>query len=906
MQMDPPDWNTPMSDPKRLLGRRAERAALDSAAADALSGGGGLVLLTGEAGVGKTRLAESFLADGDLSPLRARAQTEGARAYGLLRPILVEGHRRLEPDAHESLSLLPHLALLDPSLGDPYHAHAELIPEAAGQLLRHLASCGILCIFLDELNAADHASLEALRTMILGGEGESLVFLATCRNEELARDHPLRRLRAELAQHDRIREIELKPLDEEDATRLLADTLGKRPAPDLVELLLNRCQGVPLYLEEFARSLRDSARLRQGENGLELGEDEEELLPATLRDAVLLQLDQIPPRARELAEAAAVLGPESELPLVEEICGHDEGAIDLIEQGLIRMPQPDLMQFRHILVRDAVREEIAWSRRRSLHRRAAEVLSRKGPAYIAMLGPLWLAAGKTERAVKAFLAAAEEACHLNAFRDALASANAALEIWPEGSEEEDRLWALENLSRCASSSGQYPEAARALREVSNSPLLDGQPLRRAEALRALAASLSLQGLHEQARRARERAAVAFQEADEPGHAAEEHMAVADYLSGTLQYAGALDMARLAIDDAKEAQDNAVLARALSLEGDLRAVEGAADEARSLVRTGVALAMEDRDPRAICETHYREARVHEYLSRYPQARDGYLVTLRLSQEREQDEIAQRSVAALAWVHFRMGEWKRSEQLVQEILGDPYSSDALRGVAECVGGLLRAHRGQPRRARQRLQEGNRVARRQSNLLMEILVSWGLGVVGENQSGDEERAREEASKYYQQMLALWQRGEDRHDLIGGLCAAAGFFAEHHHEMHLERCVDALQRIVEANDNEEARAAVSLASGERALAAGRATEAVAHFEEAARGFGEVGVPLELARARRGHARALARAGVTVEAIRSYESALEEMLLLGARPLAVHLARELSVLAEDSPTLKSFEAQGS
>ena len=74
----PPDWHTPMSDPIPLLGREAERAALDSAAADALSGGGGLVLLTGEAGVGKTHLAEAFLQHGELLPLRSRARNNMA------------------------------------------------------------------------------------------------------------------------------------------------------------------------------------------------------------------------------------------------------------------------------------------------------------------------------------------------------------------------------------------------------------------------------------------------------------------------------------------------------------------------------------------------------------------------------------------------------------------------------------------------------------------------------------------------------------------------------------------------------------------------------------------------------------------------------------------------------------
>jgi tetratricopeptide (TPR) repeat protein len=125
----------------------------------------------------------------------------------------------------------------------------------------------------------------------------------------------------------------------------------------------------------------------------------------------------------------------------------------------------------------------------------------------------------------------------------------------------------------------------------------------------------------------------------------------------------------------------------------------------------------------------------------------------------------------------------------------------------------------------------------------------------------------------------------------------------MHLERCLTALQRIVQSNPNEEGKAAVSLAYGERALSAGRAAEAIEHFAQAVRGFESVGVPLELARARHGQARALSRAGESMEAVANFELALEELLLLGARPLAERVARDLSTLAANSRALKAFEA---
>ncbi len=883
-----------MPDRPGLFGRRDERAALKSAAADALSGGGGIVLLSGEAGVGSTSLVEAFLGEGGFQVLSAKAHGDAWRPFGLILELLGQARQILGDDELLAIEGGARLSLLLPDLPTaPMECSREELHQAIAEVLRLLCRQSALCVFLDDLHAADEASIEAVRVVTLLLRGEAVLFVAISREDRTARDHPLNRLREDLHREGILREIHLPPLEKDEAELLAREVLGEAPSLPLLEMLLERSHGIPLHLKEIALALSHSGRLRQGPEGLELVTDSGLSLPETLHDAVLLRLDELSPQARALAEAAAVVGQDQPLELVLEVAGASEGAIELFDSGLLVETRPRHVAFRHDLTRQAIQEEIGWSRARKLHRRLAEALTAR-KAAASLRAPHWLAAGEAEKARRDFLEAARECCRLHAFHDSYTAANQALQLWPDGTEEEERLATLEQLSHCARESGRWKEATRSLREVAQSPLLDDQPLRRAEVFDALAELLSRQGLHDHARVARESSARAFAQAGRGREAVRQRWLIALSLMTDLRAREALEQAETAYRLARELGDSRLLVRTSSTLGQILAMRGQWEKGEALTAEAEAIARNEDDPSLFCEVRRGMAAVREYASEYPTALAIYRQTREECEALELPGRARFCAARQAWILFRMGRWNEATALSEEILAQPDHPEALRGVFEGVLGFVAAHRGEKEKAQGHLGESLRFSRRHQVSLIEVLDSWAFAVLHEAE-GDHHRARE----HYQHMLALWQKGDDHHDLAPGLCAASAFFARRDDSLQLTRCLDALALMATGDGNLEIEGAVAYGRGESALIRGRPSEAATHFIGAAESFAARRLPLEEARARLGAGRALSAAQQLLAARDELQAARRILLELRAAPLLMEAERGLQSL----PILEEGEA---
>jgi len=362
-------------------------------------------------------------------------------------------------------------------------------------------------LVLDDLQWADNATLELLPALANVLAHERLLIVGTYRNDEIGRGHPLRRLRNDLRRARLLREIIVEPLDQADTTALATHIFGQSPGPVLATTLYERTEGVPLFVKELAGALALRGQLRPSEAGIELAPGADLPIPDTLRDAVLLRLDGLPEPALRLLHLAVVAGLEFDLALVAEMAGSADGFDALLERGLLVEAEPGRGAFRHALTREAIYGDISWVRRRALHRQLAEHLDVEGEAPLA-IAQHWLAAKEPERARMALLAAAEQACAIHAYRDAADAAQQALELWPDGVEDAQRLDVLDQLGRCAQLSGMLPEAAHAWREVADGRRQHGDLRASAEAARRLANVAELQGHWERALAAREAAAQA--------------------------------------------------------------------------------------------------------------------------------------------------------------------------------------------------------------------------------------------------------------------------------------------------------------------------------------------------------------------------------------------------------------
>ena len=409
-----------------LVGREAVLAALSATAADALAGAGSLTLLVGEAGSGKTRIAQESLLAAERRGFEVVSshcpEAEGVPAFWpwaqLLRGLVArDPDRRGRAESHH-----PFLALLAsreaPSRGEPEDAGERLrVVEALADLLLLESRSRPIALLIDDLHAADLASLHALEVVARrAGEGR-LWLVATSRVHALHGDDATAAVLSDLA--TRVQTCDVTPLREDEVALLLDLIVGSAPSTDLARTVAERTGGNPLLVVELARAIvasPDGASLPADARGL-AGALRHRLLP-------------LPAEHRELLAVASLLGRDFDPALVAQTAEVEEESVEAaIEAGLahrLLLEAPDgSVSFSHALVRDHLRDALPRSRRRTLHRRAAERLEARADAARQVERILYHVergddAGVSDRTLEYRLRAANAAAARLAWEDAAA------------------------------------------------------------------------------------------------------------------------------------------------------------------------------------------------------------------------------------------------------------------------------------------------------------------------------------------------------------------------------------------------------------------------------------------------------------------------------------------------------
>lgn len=877
-----------MSDDDDLIGRRDEQAALDQALAATYHGTAGIVLLAGEAGVGKTRLLEACLARTDLLVLKGQANEVATPPYGPIAAAL-RAYLRARPGGLAACGpLAPYLAMLLPELGvPPDHTDPAVLIEAICQAFAAIARTTPVVLVLDDLQWADNATLELVPTMANALAQERLLIVGTYRNNEVPRGHPVRRLRNDLRRAKLLREITVEPLDQAGTSALAARVWGQPPGPALAAAFYARTEGVPLFVEELAGVLALQNRLRPSEAGIELAGGAALPIPDTLRDAVLLRLDGLPEPALRLLQLAAVAGREFDLALVADLAGSTGGFDALIERGLLVEVESGRAAFRHTLTRESVYGDISWVQRRALHHQIAEHLEAESAAPLA-IAQHWLDAKEPDRARTVLLLTAEHACAIHAYRDAADAAQRALELWPDGAEESRRLAALDQLGHCAQLCGLLAEAARAWREVADGWRQHGNLPAWAQAERKLANVAELQGHWERALEARQASAQAFIASGLPAEAATERLLAAGHLRSAGRYRTALELLVCAAEEAAQASRPDLQARIMGLQGSAHARLGHTEQGLALVQRGLALALEHNLTGAAAEIYQRLADALEHSGDYTGAKATYLRAFDFCQANAIPATVQLCVACLTAVLRQTGEWERARTLCREVLASQHSSLHARAVASCMLGSLYVQCGQPRHGRSLLLESAALAHQIELAAVELLAAWGLALLDELNG-----ANDAAAERCRFMLSRWEQIEDCHYAVPPLRWAVSFFATTHAAADARACANALARIASATGQPEALSALAHALGELALLDGDARQAVQQFDQALDLLRDAAIPYC-------HAATQLRAGVACAAADQRDAAIAHMTnayrtarKLGARPLATRIAHALAALGE-------------
>ncbi|WP_459714244.1 ATP-binding protein [Actinophytocola sp. KF-1] len=551
-----------------LIGRRDELAVLTAALADAEAGSGRLVLVEGDAGVGKTRLVQEF-AD--------RAAQQGAT-------VLSGGCLQLEADIpyapfEEALSALPDRPAL---FGDG-------ADRAAGfrRVADTIAAAGRpVVLVLEDLHWADASTRDLFVFLQRALRHAPVLQIGTHRTGEVGGDHPVAGMVAELGRLPHTERLRLPPLDPAETTALARGLLGVEPGGEMVKVLLTRAEGNPFFTEELI-----AAWPARGE------------VPQTVREVVITRLARLTEGARQLSRLASVIGRTVSHDLLAELAALSEvdigGSVrDLIHHGQLVTAGDDGYAFRHALIREAIYADLLPGERRAAHARVARLLAAR-PTPVAELAHHWDAAGEVDEALVASVRAAESAAAAFAPAEAHAHYERALRRWREASAPEaltglDLDTLLERTAATASISSRNARAVELTRE--RLLLLDAErePERVALVYAELAHRAWASANWPLARSANQRALELVPAGSPQRVTIMAHRAGLAMLSS--RHREALRYAREVMQVAQEAGDTTAYARGLMVLGISTIGTGHVDDGLACLRRHLDLAHQERVPR----------------------------------------------------------------------------------------------------------------------------------------------------------------------------------------------------------------------------------------------------------------------------------------------------------------------
>lgn len=402
-----------------VIGRDELLEFADRAIRAAAQGHGTAVMLSGQAGLGKTRLIGAIARKAKAAGLRV----DGGSVAPQDRQVPLASIREMATGMRGNPafgSLSEDLLAIDGRHAGDALASRRLIVRSAADRILDAIDRPTLLVF-DDLHWTDEVSLEVIGELARHAEGRPLLLLGGYRADEFPRGTIHREWRARLLSQRQAQELALRPLSLEETGVMTTLLLGgELPAPsDVVEAVYERTNGIPLHVEELIAALDDPAR-RDGRRIREAG------VPDTIGDAVLVRLAGLSPEARQVASAGAVIGRCFTPDVISGVVGVPlaelEPSLEQLVDAAILHPfdyiDRGYYDFRHQLLRDAVYAAVPPSQRRRYHEQAAEFVMTLDAASIVHASTHYERAGLRAQAFRASLAAAREASRISARHEA--------------------------------------------------------------------------------------------------------------------------------------------------------------------------------------------------------------------------------------------------------------------------------------------------------------------------------------------------------------------------------------------------------------------------------------------------------------------------------------------------------
>ena len=438
-----------------MVGREQELAMLLERWRQAKAGAGQVVLLSGEAGIGKSRIAEAVIDAVRAAPhFLLRYQCSPYHADSALYPVTQQLAHAAGFTADDSTDhRLQRLETLLATASDDWHSSAPLIAALMGidGLSRYGANTlpppqrrsRTLVALIDQLTGLakrkpvlwlvedahwiDPSTLDLIELALDRAQGARVLVLITSRPTFIAT----------FGSHPVVTRLVLNPLGRAATQSIVSRiTRGKRLPGALLEQIIADTDGVPLFVEEMTKTVIGAGVLREEADAYHLeGPLSALAIPTTLHDSLMARLDRVQP-AKEVAQTAAVIGRSFDHRTIAALCTLAEGEFDaairrLVDDELIfrrGMPPAATYLFKHALVRDAAYESLLKTKRIALHARLVDVLEAEGHAAPELKAHHAEAAGLTERALGYWEQAGTLALARPAYQEALSHLEKAIRL----------------------------------------------------------------------------------------------------------------------------------------------------------------------------------------------------------------------------------------------------------------------------------------------------------------------------------------------------------------------------------------------------------------------------------------------------------------------------------------------
>lgn len=464
----------------RLVGRADELGEARELWRRAQEGRGHCLLFSGEPGSGKTRLAREVIVQATLDG--AVVLSGACYEYEAATPYLpfVEAFRRWIREQKDDAKLkellgdsAPQIAKLAPEIETrvgpfparhelPVHEERLLFFDAVTDLFARLARRQSLFFYLDDLHWADSGTLWLLGHLIRNLREQRVLIVATYRDTELDRTHPLSKALVDWNRERLTTRVGLKRFGPEETRAQIAALLDEKISGDFSEAVYRETEGNPFFVEEVMKALIEQGSVRRESGRWKRCELIDLVIPQSMKEAIGNRLDRVSAECNETLRAAAVLGKTFN---IEELIAATEGQnenklLDALDEAvaaqLLATDRDEAFVFTHDKIREVLYEELNPIRRRRLHRLTAEGLERhreRAPVAVETLAHHFIHAGEYERGLTYAKQAAVEAEKIFAYDETVAAYARALECAESLGLKDEQLLLEEAMGNASLASG---------------------------------------------------------------------------------------------------------------------------------------------------------------------------------------------------------------------------------------------------------------------------------------------------------------------------------------------------------------------------------------------------------------------------------------------------------------------